>query len=160
MGGSMKLVFLLLISTCLQAQMLETIAMQGVMQQSAGAQTASDLSKAMKMIKQNDQMQQEALDELYTGQPGLFSQIKSLKEEIQVKYAPSYRNIRKNNLSYPYLTKYNWSVGPTGNGKFYIKINNLNKVNCEKLSFVGGELFVNDVKNSKCKKINNVKIIY
>ena len=156
----MRLVFLLLISTYLHAQMVETVAMQGIMQQSAGAQTASDLNKAMKMIKQNNQMQQEALDELYTGQPGLVSQIKSLKEEIQAKYAPSYRNIHKNNLSYPYLTKYNWDIGSVGNGKFYIKINKLNKTNCEKLSFVGGELFVNDVKNNKCQKINNIKIIY
>lgn len=158
----MKLLFFLLLSGVVSAQMVETIAMQGVMQQSAGAQTAKDLNKAMQMIHQNEEMQQEALNEMYTGRAGLVSQINALKKEIRKKFGPAYEHVYKNKLSGSYLAGYDWEIGSVDKRKFYIKINNLNRKECEKVKRTAGSgmFFINEVKNNKCQKTNDVKVIY
>ena len=120
----------LLISGSVSAQLAETIALQGVMQAS-DQQSVRDMNKALKMIKQMNQNQQDALNQINNMgneagnqgvKTGFVSKINSLKSDIYTKFHHNYQAINKQKLNQGYLRGYTWDVGPAGNGKYYIEI--------------------------------------
>ena len=160
----------LLISGSVSAQLAETIALQGVMQAS-DQQSVRDMNKALKMIKQMNQNQQDALNQINNMgneagnqrvKTGLVSKINSLKSDIYKKFHHNYQAINKQKLNQGYLRGYMWDVGPAGNGKYYIEIKNLNKNECQQITSggVGGSALINNSFNVGCSDKNNVKLFF
>lgn len=143
----MRYIFsIFLLSACFycvntQAQMLDALsglAIQGQL----SAQSANQLGTAFSMLKQNE----------------LINKLNMIIIEAKTSNRAT---LSKSRFMYD-LSPLDWNIGVEPQNKFYISLNNIDKVSCSKFlsSLNYHSVYVNNIKTNKCNDKNFVKFIF
>lgn len=125
-----------------QAQMIDTLsglAIQGQL----SAQPVKQFGSALSMLKQN-----EILNKLNI-------------IILEASTIPNRSHLTKNSFNYN-LSPLDWNIGPETQGKFFISLNNIDKISCTKfVSSLNYRLvYINNKKSSVCENKNFIKFIF